>query len=400
MAVASGNAGGFECSFIGDVKEFECPLCLHVTRDPNLTSCCGQHFCQSCISRIITDRKPCPFCKESRFTVMLDKKQKRRVLDLKVKCSECSRGCSWTGPLGDLDNHGSNDCGLTYISCSKGCGTEVQRRRLSKHLAKNCPKRNYRCKYCGYKDTYELIFEEHISECPKYPVSCPNNCTPNMFVRATLKEHIEQDCPLQQVDCEYKSFGCTTVTLRKDLAKHMEGNIQQHMLLITKELKDTKVELSEAKEELSEAKETIATLTEKVTFLEDSTLSVPFTFYVREISRLAKLVCNYTLLTHQEGYRLGMMCIVVNKKLGFAIVKLDTENDRNLKWPLRCTAVITILNQNNNQVHMTERSDVCVENNDDPVVIPIEFCTTSARVKQAVCNDRLLFRFDIVNLNK
>ena len=45
MAVASGDVGGFECSFIGDIEDFECPLCLHVTRDPNLTSCCGQHFC-------------------------------------------------------------------------------------------------------------------------------------------------------------------------------------------------------------------------------------------------------------------------------------------------------------------------------------------------------------------
>ena len=395
MAVASGNAGGFECNFIGDVKEFECPLCLHVTRDPNLTSCCGQHFCQSCISRITTDRKPCPFCKESGFTVFLDKKQKRRVLDLKVKCYECSRGCSWTGPLGDLDNHGSKDCGFKNVNCLNDCGMEVQRRRLADHLAKRCPKRNFRCKYCGYQDTYELIIREHISECPKYPVSCPNNCTPNTFVRATLKEHIEEVCPLQQVDCEYKSFGCTIVILRKDLPRHTEGNIQQHMLLMTKELKKTK-------EKLFEAEGTIATLTEKVTFLENSTLSVPSTFYVREISRLTnqlKLVGHYTLLTHEKGYRLRMMCIVTGNKLVFAIIKVNTENDGNLQWPLRCTVVISILNQTNNQPHITERSDVCVENNNDTVTIPIVFYTTSARVLQAITNDRLLFRFDIVNLN-
>ena len=396
MAVASGYVGGFECSFIGDIEDFECPLCLHVTRDPNLTSCCGQHFCQSCISRIITDRKPCPFCKKSRFTVMLDKKQKRRVLDLKVKCTECSRGCSWTGPLGDLDNHGSKDCEFKDISCPNDCGMEVQRRRLADHLAKRCPKRSFECEYCGHKDTYELILEEHMSECPKYPVSCPNNCTPNTFVRATLKKHIEQDCPLQQVDCEYKSFGCTTVVLRKDLARHMEDKIQQHMLLMTKELKDTK-------EKFSKAEKTIAKLTEKVTFLENSTLSVPFTFYMREISRLTnqlKLVGIYTLLTDEKGYRLGMACIVISNKFKFGINKVDTENDGNLEWPLRCTVVISILNQNNNQPRITERSDVCVENNNKTVTIPIVFNITSARAVQAITNDRLLFRFDIVNLNK
>ena len=425
MAVASGNAGGFECSFIGDVKEFECPLCLHVTRDPNLTSCCGQHFCQSCISRIIADRKPCPFCKESRFTVLLDKKQKRRVLDLKVKCIECSRGCFWTGPLGDLDNHGSKDCGFTYISCPNDCVMEVQRRFLEDHVAKSCPKRNFRCKYCGYEDTYELIIWEHISGCPKYPVSCPNNCTANMFVRATLNEHIKQGCPLQQVNCEYKSFGCTSYILRKDMPKHMEDNIQQHMLLVTKELKTTRetlsgviVELNTTKEKLSgatkelkltneklsEAEGTIATLTEKVTLLENGTLTVPLIFYVHKVSQLkslrnVKLIGTYTLLTHLNGYKLYLNCFATDSHLTFYIGKIDTKNDKKLRWPLRCTVIVTILNQNSTIVHMKESSDVCVENN-DTVRIPNVFNITSAEIVRAVSYDRLQFKFDIVNINK
>ena len=397
MAVASGYAGGFECSFIGDVEDFECPLCLHVTRDPYLTSCCGQHFCQSCISRIITDRKPCPFCKESRFTVLLDKKQKRRVLDLKVKCIECDRGCSWTGPLGDLDNHGSKDCGYKYVWCPNGCGKKLQRRVVKDHLEKSCPKRNFTCKYCGHQDTYKLIIRKHMSECPKYPVFCPNNCTPNTFERASLKEHIEQDCPLQQVDCEYKSFGCTTLILRKDLSRHMEDNIQQHMLLVTKELKKTK-------EKLSEAEGTIATLTEKVTLLENNMLTVPFTFYVHRLSQLehlSEIIGQYTFTTHMNGYKLYLKCSTSNNNcMVFYIGKIATENDNNLQWPLRCTVILTILDQNNDQVHKTVNQDVCVKNNASVAIITYLFDLTSAEIVRAISNDRLLLKFDIVNVNK
>ena len=434
MDVASGSGGGFECSFVGDVKDFECPLCLHVTRDPNLTSCCGQHFCQSCISRITADRKPCPFCKESGFTVFLDKKQKRRVLDLKVKCVECSRGCSWTGPLGDLDYHGSKDCGLTYISCSKGCGMEVQRRRLSKHLAKNCPKRNCRCKYCGHKDTYELLMEEHMSGCPKHPVSCPNNCTPGAIERASLKEHIEEVCPLQRVDCEHKSFGCTTFILRKDLAKHMEDNIQKHMLLMTKELKATKENLSDVKEELKATKEKLTCETmelnvtkEKLTFetkelnatkenfsnleqkfagimsslrghtavREGSTCTVPFTFYIYKFSELKnvrKPIGHYILLIHPSGHKLRLFCIANNNHVVFVIKKID---NNDLPWPLRCTVIIAILNQDNNNVHRTGRSDVCVENNDVTVPMGNMFDMSSEHLLSAVKNDMLLLTLDI-----
>ena len=94
--MADSNAGGYECEFVDPVKHFLCPLCLYMTRDPNLTSCCGQHFCQVCIQ---TNYQPCPFCKDTKFTVLLDKKQKRKVLELKVYCTIKEQGCSWTGEL-------------------------------------------------------------------------------------------------------------------------------------------------------------------------------------------------------------------------------------------------------------------------------------------------------------
>ena len=143
--MASSNAGGYEHEFLvstAKLKEFECPLCLFVTREPHLTDCCGQHFCQACINRIVTDRKPCPFCKADSFIVILDKKQKRRVLELIVECTMKERGCDWSGELGKLDTHvGTRNvsCQFVDVNCPNNCGESHQRRHLANHLSNLCP---------------------------------------------------------------------------------------------------------------------------------------------------------------------------------------------------------------------------------------------------------------------
>ena len=160
------------------------------------------------------------------------------------------------------------------------------------------------------------------------------------------------------------------------------------------------------KEMLSEAEGTIATLAKKVTLLEDSTITVPLTFYVRKISQLKSLRCvkligTYTLLTHFSGYRLYLNCFFNTNQLVFFIGKIDTKNDKKLRWPLRCTVIVTIMNQNSTHAHiMKENDDVRVENNYDTVRLPSVFNITSAEIVRAVSNDRLLFKFDIVNINK
>ena len=168
--MAASNAGGYEHNFLeqpSTLKEFECPLCLLVTREPSLTSCCGQHFCWYCINRITAVRKPCPFCKEKTFTAMLDKKQKRKVLELKVSCTMKERGCAWTGELGDLAGHTDSDnlmgvCQYIDVMCSNKCGKSLQAQFLHAHLLHHCPNRRCMCIFCNYEDTFVNIQAEHI----------------------------------------------------------------------------------------------------------------------------------------------------------------------------------------------------------------------------------------------
>ncbi len=171
--MASPQLSGYQCEFVGD---YECPLCLHVTREPSLTSCCGQHFCQACIQKLLTDNKPCPFCKGDSFTTLLDKKQRRRVLDLKVYCDKKANDCDWVGGLGELEQHLSEKCQFVSVDCQYNCGDAIEKRFLTKHKTNDCPKRPHSCDYCLLEGTYQEIQEDHLSMCPKYPVKCPNEC--------------------------------------------------------------------------------------------------------------------------------------------------------------------------------------------------------------------------------
>ena len=252
------NVGGYEHDFIEKVQEFECPLCLHVTREPSLTGCCGQHFCHSCISQVTTDREPCPLCKEENFTVLLDKKQNRRVLELKVSCTMKERGCDWTGELGHLTAHTDSDvqnsggCQYVDVVCSNKCGESFQRRNIRVHLMKCCPNRQIVCKYCDYQDTYINVHDKHYPKCLQYPVPCPNNCGIVNVERSLMSAHLDE-CPKQLVECEFAHAGCTKFC-RQDLKKHTEQSTQSHLSMVSSKLREMKTKLDERDEEVRELK--------------------------------------------------------------------------------------------------------------------------------------------------
>ena len=327
--MAGSNAGGYECEFVDPVKDFECPLCLHVTRDPNLTSCCGQHFCQVCINRIQTNHQPCPFCKETNFTVLLDKKQKRKVLELKVYCTMKEQGCSWTGELGGLSRH-LNDCQYVTISCTKGCGASFQRCRLAAHIAKSCPMRDFTCEYCGFKSTYEEVCNKHWPECAKYPLPCPNKCGIAKVQRGSLDQHLNK-CPLQQVECEFCHAGCKEKILRKDLTEHMEKNLQKHLSAFAKE-KDKEIKQ----------------LQSRLQNLENVTLLPPMNFTIYRYSQYdGKWWYGPTFFTYPMGYKV-QITIWFSKYLKQIKVELPSvvgEFDDHLQWPLHCTLSVQLLDQ-------------------------------------------------------
>ena len=298
--MAAFNADGYAHNFLeqsSTLKEFECPLCLLVTKEPSLTSCCGQHFCWYCISRITINRKPCPFCKTKTFTVFQDKKQKRKVLELKVSCTMKERGCTWTGELGDLAAHTDwNNGGCQYVDviCSNKCGKKLQRQYLHAHKAL-CPNRHVKCLYCNYQDTYVNIQNKHYPKCPKYPIHCPNECGIVNVRRILMFKHLNE-CPKRFVKCEFAYAGCAISIHRQDLKKHAEQSMQSHLSMVSSKLQESDQEMRLLMTRLDEKNEQVMALDTRVYAQEEEVRVLKTRLHEKdmEVRKLSTALCSQT----------------------------------------------------------------------------------------------------------
>ncbi len=407
--MASPNTGGYDQEFLdppAKLKDFECPLCLLVTREPNQTSCCGQDFCQSCINRILTDRKPCSFCQEVNFSVFLDKKQRRKVLVLKVQCSMKECGCEWTGELGELASHTdpqNGNCQFVDVTCPNDCGESHQRRHQDSHLSDTCPKRPFTCEYCGFESTHEEVWNSHYPKCTKFPLPCPNECEVGSVERGSISEHLSR-CPLQLVECEYAHAGCCERIQQKDLAMHMEQNVQKHLLwaftasqkqivalekemkkqteVNDKQIREVKQQVDEVRTErdrqiesvkqqfdevrkeknkqLEEKDRQIDTLERRLTILErHAILPPPVEFTVSDYSWYkgtgTSLRADCPLFyTHLRGAKVQVRTVFnYSATVCVELWRLPGEFDDLIEWPVKCIVTVHLLNQLRDQDHIS-----------------------------------------------
>ena len=229
-----------------------------VLRDARLTECCGQHYCDSCLTKWLKKQKTCPHCRKENFQSMINKEKTREVKELRIRCSNREKGCDWAGEMGVLEDHLQSDkgCGYVIVECGnrgrglKVCGERMERRHLTNHMENECKYQPYTCEYCGHKGTFESIamrykmqekqieefvqsmpqcyktifFHEkklysHYDHCAEYPLECPNKCGVIDIKRKDMEEHCDI-CPLEPLKCPFNAGDCSKDILRKDMESH------------------------------------------------------------------------------------------------------------------------------------------------------------------------------------
>ena len=252
--------GGYEYEFVDTILDkYTCSICTKVLCDAHLTVCCGQHFCASCLTHWLgtqQGRKICPHCQKEDFQHIPNKAMIREVNEFKIRCTNHREGCGWVGELGGLKSHLDSDkgCGYEQVTCTnKECREEVRRKDLHNHEQKKCNYRHFVCEFCGQKNNYKAITGLHYSECPEYPLDCPNRCGVTGMRRRAMPDH-HSSCPLEPLDCPFKDAGCTEKIARKDMEDHMTANQQKHILQSLQSLQqsteDIKQTLQDTKQEL------------------------------------------------------------------------------------------------------------------------------------------------------
>lgn len=100
---------------------------------------------------------------------------------------------------------------------------------MDDHLKRECPNRNFACKYCGKEDTYMNIIEFHDKLCLKKVVPCPNMECQCVMQRQEIECHISSDCKYAVIPCKYSSLGCGAKKTRAEMSSHEQKEKQLHL---------------------------------------------------------------------------------------------------------------------------------------------------------------------------
>lgn len=257
MALNSEGAttGGFDYTFVGEVyRDYLCPMCQLVLREPHQTNCCGNHVCASCLEGCRASSSnaavPCPICRQANFKSERDKYVARKVAQLRIRCVHNARGCLWVGELITLKLHVMR-CQYVELECPLKCGLRILRRSLPEHQGRTCPKRFYRCEFClSFQGSYQQVMREHQLSCERVPIPCPNTCSQELRIqRGELSHHLSK-CPLQPVDCEFSYAGCNARPQRRLLQIHLEQEQTKHLSLVSTAMVGMMKQLKEREGEL------------------------------------------------------------------------------------------------------------------------------------------------------
>lgn len=140
------HARGFDCEL---VDKPICPVCQQILREPYQTSCCGSSFCRVCVENVKTENKPCPKCKQEKFSIVHNESLQRSLYGFQVYCSHKLEGCEWKGELGQVDSHLNltpqpgkqlEGCQYSEIECQH-CNELQKRCDITVHQRERCPKR-------------------------------------------------------------------------------------------------------------------------------------------------------------------------------------------------------------------------------------------------------------------
>ena len=87
------------------------------------------------------------------------------------------------------------------VKCSNDCGLLLQRQHQPSHVDE-CPCCEVHCQYCSMAGQYQFTTGQHVEQCSKPPLPCPNSCGVDSILHENMEEHkASYTCPLQEVEC-------------------------------------------------------------------------------------------------------------------------------------------------------------------------------------------------------
>ena len=304
----------------------------------------------------------------------------RDIKALRVKCTHHKDGCKWENELSCLVDH-LKSCDFKQVPCDNQCKVEdkparILRKDMAKHLASECPRRQYECPHCHQKGEYQEMVGPHLDTCPNVSTDCPNEGCHKRFPRISAAGHATV-CDYQPVACKYAEVGCTERVLRKDLKEH-EKDDQFHLQLTTENVLQLKQDVTRMEARLSKLEHTQSTHTQKMDSRIDKLEHKQLDHINKTDSRFNNLEQErYTFKARQfekkkrnDDYFFSPQYYIKGYKMKFEVwvngdeskgthvsvyVYLTTgKYDKFINWPFDGTITIEILNQLEDKNHYSK----------------------------------------------
>ena len=241
----------------------------------------------------------------------------------------------------------------------------MQRQYVPDHLHKNCPLRDYCCPHCQLQDTYKSITTSHFTFCGDFPLNCPAGCH-GCMPRKKMATHLQQTCPMEFVECEYKMLGCSELVRRKAIKEHAADD-KHHLRMAMKaqvamfSCMYTAISISfKSKPDVS-----LLPLTFRP-WLQNTPTCYPRPPWVikmegfQEKKERNEVWFSDPLHSHFGGYKCSLRVDangVLDGKdthVSAFISLMPGDNDDNLKWPFKGTIKVSLLNQLEDGQHLTK----------------------------------------------
>lgn len=158
------------------------------------------------------------------------------VIKLKCRCPLSQNGCEWSDELKHCEEH-LETCQQVLVKCQLGCEVVVTRAEEKSHLSETCVLRTVKCEHCGIVCVVGEI-NEHSGLCPQVAVECDLGCGEQMK-REHLEKHLTSECEEGMVACPYEKYGCDfgEVT-RRELKSHLQERKEMHTEMRLKSMED------------------------------------------------------------------------------------------------------------------------------------------------------------------
>ena len=386
--MADDVTGGYNYQFVHSPPSYLvlCCLCTKPSRNPQLSLCCGELFCKSCLPSENT--KDCPLSCAEEFVTVPNKHIDRAVKSLPIFCINSKKGCKWQGKLSSIDNHINGDpedttiCQFEDIKCPLSCGKIFHRRFVSSHLMTECPLREAECEYCLMKGEHHDIVEgEHFKICRETLSPCPNNCEIGNVPRKDKIDHVRV-CPLELVICEHHNVGCNHTFPRNRQEQHNKEMLEEHLMLTCETLGDTESEYQakisvvkrNAEERCNRLQMQLSNVTKQLEMLcniwnikiqsmaamSSTNLVAPVVFKISDFANKRSKKerwCSPHFCSHQGGYTMMLMVHTGGDGLSYSgyisayLHLVKGANDDKLLWPFKGTFAVKLLNQINDKEH-------------------------------------------------